>query len=243
MSNLLVTITDSVAKIVLNRPEFGNRIDMAMVKEMTQLINEFSINQDIKLIHLTGQGDIFSQGRQAPKEDPENKPSPKTAIQIRTEVTDPLLGIYAAMKSCQIPLVSSVYGDAFGLACAIAVLCDVTLASDKARFSLPEMRSNLPPTLAISAVMHVVPRKALAHLVYSTEEICAQDAFDYGLVSKIYAKEIFHSRVDEYIKKMVTRDRVALSAVKEYLNLAPGKDYEIAARYASNLLSGVLSSQ
>ena len=112
MSNLLVTITDSVAKIVLNRPKFGNRIDMAMVTEMTQLINEFSINQDIKLIHLTGQGDIFSQGRQAPKEDPENKPSPKTAIQIRTEVTDPLLGVYAAMKSCQIPLVSSVYGDA-----------------------------------------------------------------------------------------------------------------------------------
>jgi enoyl-CoA hydratase/carnithine racemase len=91
--------------------------------------------------------------------------------------------------------------------------------------------------------MHVVPRKALAHLVYSTEEICAQDAFDYGLVSKIYAKEMFHSQVDEYIKKMVTRERIALSAVKEYLNLAPGKDYEIAARYASNLLSGVLASQ
>ena len=75
------------------------------------------------------------------------------------------------------------------------------------------------------------------------EQFDEQEAFDYGLVSKIYAKEIFHSRVDEYIKKMVTRDRVALSAVKEYLNLAPGKDYEIAARYASNLLSGVLASQ
>ena len=44
MSNLLVTITDSVAKIVLNRPKFGNRIDMAMVKEMTQLINENALN-------------------------------------------------------------------------------------------------------------------------------------------------------------------------------------------------------
>jgi hypothetical protein len=79
--------------------------------------------------------------------------------------------------------------------------------------------------------------------VYSTEEISAQEAFDYGLVSKIYSVENFSSQVDGYIANMVTRDRAALSAVKEYLNLAPGKDYEIAARYASNLLAGVLASQ
>ena len=134
-------------------------------------------------------------------------------------------------------------GSAFGLGCAISVLCDVTIASTKARFSLPEMKSNLPPTLAISAVMHAIPRKALAHLVYSTDEISAQEAFDYGLVSKVYSVENFTAQVDEYIAKMVTRDRAALSAVKEYLNLAPGKDFEIASRYASNLLAGVLASQ
>jgi len=243
VSNLLVSVENSVAKIVLNRPEFGNRIEMSMVKEMTQLINEYSHDASIKVIHLTGQGEDFSQGRQVPKIDPANKPPTKPATQIRAEVTDPILAIYTAMKSCQIPLVSSVMGSAFGLGCAISVLCDITIASSKARFSLPELKSNLPPTLAISAVMHVVSRKALTHLVYSTEEISAQEAFDYGLVSKIYSVENFSSQVDGYIANMVTRDRAALSAVKEYLNLAPGKDYEIAARYASNLLAGVLASQ
>ncbi len=243
MSNLIVNVEKSVAKIVLNRPEFGNRIEMSMVKEMTQLINGFSVDENVKVIYLTGQGEDFSQGRQVTKVDPANKPPAKPATQIRTEVTDPILAIYAAMKSCQIPLVSSVMGSAFGLGCAISVLCDVTIASTKARFSLPEMKSNLPPTLAISAVMHAIPRKALAHLVYSTDEISAQEAFDYGLVSKVYSVENFTAQVDEYIAKMVTRDRAALSAVKEYLNLAPGKDFEIASRYASNLLAGVLASQ
>jgi enoyl-CoA hydratase/carnithine racemase len=243
VSNLIVSVDKSVAKIVLNRPEFGNRIEMSMVKEMTQLINGFSIDENVRVIHLTGQGDDFSQGRQVPKVDPANKPPTKPATQIRAEVTDPILAIYAAMKSCQIPLVSSVMGSAFGLGCAISVLCDVTIASTKARFSLPEMKSNLPPTLAISAVMHAIPRKALAHLVYSTDEISSQEAFEYGLVSKIYSVENFAAQVDEYIAKMVIRDRASLSAVKEYLNLAPGKDFEIAARYASNLLAGVLASQ
>ena len=243
MSNLIVDVENSIARIVINRPESGNRLEMSMVKEMTQLINDFSFNMDIKVIHLTGQGDDFSQGRQLHKPEPSNIPLKKSANQIRAEVTDPLLAVYAAMKSCQIPLVSSVFGNAFGLGCAIATLCDITLASSKARFSLPEMKSNLPPTLAISAVMHVVPRKALAHLVYSTDEIDAQQAFEYGFVSKILPIENFSELVNDYIAKLVTRDRAALSAVKEYLNLAPGKDFDIAARYASNLLSGVLASQ
>ena len=243
MSNLIVNVENSIARIVINRPESGNRLEMSMVKEMTQLINDFSFNMDIKVIHLTGQGDDFSQGRQLHKPEPSNIPLKKSANQIRAEVTDPLLAVYAAMKSCQIPLVSSVFGNAFGLGCAIATLCDITLASSKARFSLPEMKSNLPPTLAISAVMHVVPRKALAHLVYSTDEIDAQQAFEYGFVSKILPIENFSELVNDYIAKLVTRDRAALSAVKEYLNLAPGKDFDIAARYASNLLSGVLASQ
>jgi enoyl-CoA hydratase/carnithine racemase len=243
VSNLIVDVENSIARIVINRPESGNRLEMSMVKEMTQLINDFSFNMDIKVIHLTGQGDDFSQGRQLHKPEPSNIPLKKSANQIRAEVTDPLLAVYAAMKSCQIPLVSSVFGNAFGLGCAIATLCDITLASSKARFSLPEMKSNLPPTLAISAVMHVVPRKALAHLVYSTDEIDAQQAFEYGFVSKILPIENFSELVNDYIAKLVTRDRAALSAVKEYLNLAPGKDFDIAARYASNLLSGVLASQ
>jgi hypothetical protein len=62
-------------------------------------------------------------------------------------------------------------------------------------------------------------------------------------VSKILSTDHFSEQVNDYIAKLVTRDRAALSAVKEYLNLAPGKDFEIAARYASNLLSGVLASQ
>jgi enoyl-CoA hydratase len=243
VSNLLVSVKDTLATIVINRPEFGNRIEMSMVKEMTKLIQEFSQEESIKLIHLTGQGGDFSQGRQLPPVNPDVQSSPKSAVQIRHEVTDPILEIYAAMKSCAIPLVSSINGRAYGLGCAISCLCDITLASEQSRFSLPEMKSNLPPTLAISAVMHAVPRKALAHLVYSTEEISAREAFEYGLVSKIFSVENFDLQVNDYIENLMIRDRAALSAVKEYLNLAPGKDYEIAARYASNLLSGVLASQ
>ena len=243
MSNLLVSVKDSVATIVINRPEFGNKIEMSMVKEMTKLIHEFGQDESIKIIHLTGQGGDFSQGRQLPPVNPDAPATPKSAIQIRNEVTDPILEIYAVMKSCAIPLISSINGKAFGLGCAISCLCDMTLVSERSRFSLPEMKSNLPPTLAISAVMHAVPRKALAHLVYSTEEISAQEAFEYGLVSKVFTVDNFEAQVDAYIQNLIIRDRAALSAVKEYLNLAPGKDYEIAARYASNLLSGVLASQ
>jgi len=47
VNNLIVSVENSVAHIVINRPEFGNRLEMSMVKEMTQLINDFSFNMDI----------------------------------------------------------------------------------------------------------------------------------------------------------------------------------------------------
>lgn len=241
MSHLIVSVADAVAKISINNPEHGNRIDMAMIRELTQLFHTFSQDQSVKVIHLTGHGADFSNGRLVPPANPDAPP--KTALEVREQVTDPILGLYTAIRNAQIPVVASIPGAAHGLGCGLAVLCDITLASSAAKLSLPEMRTNLPPTLAISAVMHAVSFKALSHLIYTTDEIDAQTAYDMGMLSQVLPAETFEQDVAAYLAKLTSRRRAALSAVKEYLNLGPRLDNETAARYASNLLSTVLSSK
>jgi enoyl-CoA hydratase len=243
MDKFSVAASGPVGRITLTSPATGNKLDIATIKALTEAFTTLGNTPQVKLIHLCAEGKDFCLGRQLPAVEPGVIPSRKSAVEIRQQLTDPILALYAAIRQAPVPVVASVSGGATGLGCALAVICDVTIASDSARFALPELRADLPPTLAISAVMHAVPMKALAHLVYSTQEIGAAEALRLGLLSLTFPESEFAAAVEAYLENMGTRSRVSLAAVKEYLNLAPGQDALSASRYGANLLAGVLASQ
>ena len=140
------------------------------------------------------------------------------------------------------PVVCAVQGAAYGFGCAMATAADITIAAEGATFKLPEMTHNLPPTLAISALMPKVPRKAIAWLVYTLAEIDARTALSLGIVSAVVPKGELDSAVDNTIKSMTSRSPAALVAVKDYLRSAPMMEPRGAAAYGVALLSGVLTS-
>ncbi len=104
---------------------------------------------------------------------------------MRRNVTEPILNVYDEIAAAPQPVVCAVQGLAHGFGCAIATACDISIAADGARFKLPEMEKDLPPTLAISAMMARVPRKALTFMVYSMTEIDAHTALQLGIVSAV----------------------------------------------------------
>ena len=135
-----------------------------------------------------------------------------------------------------------VQGAAYGFGCAIASVCDITIAHDTARFKLPEMAINLPPTLAMSAVLPRVPRKALAWMVYAMDELDARAAHAIGIVSKVARPAQVESEVAKLLATMMARTPEALVAVKDFLRSAPHMEPRGMADYGANLLASVLSS-
>ena len=99
--------------------------------------------------------------------------------------SDVVFDAYGAMRNCPVPIIAVVQGGAHGFGCAIAAACDVTLASDKATFSVPEMAHQIMPTMVMSSFVDRVPRKAMAYLVYSMFEVSAERALSYGIVSDV----------------------------------------------------------
>ena len=83
------------------------------------------------------------------------------------------------------PVIGVVRGGALGFGCAIAAVCDITLAADTAQFQVPEMLHNIMPTMVMSALVDRVPRKAMSYFVYSTAMISAARAREAGLVSEV----------------------------------------------------------
>ncbi len=228
----------NVATVTLARPELGNKLTTEDIRALGQAILSAGSDPDVKAVLVKAQGDQFCMGR-----DPGSAASgPKSALQTRTSVTEPILGLYADLRATPVPVIAVVQGEARGFGCAFVGQCDLAIAADSATFSLPEMDTNLPPTLAISAVLGKVPPKRLMHLVYTREKILAKEALEIGLLSEMVPASELDAATAKTVSRIADRSRPALEAVKEYMGIAPHLDPAAASRYASALLSVVLSS-
>jgi enoyl-CoA hydratase/carnithine racemase len=225
----------AVVTITLDRASEGNLLPVDGVRELAAAFRAASAT-DAKVIVLRGNGTDFCRSRGGG-----GSPSP-TAMKVRANVCEPILDAYEAMSSAHQPIVGVVQGAAHGFGCAIASVCDITIAHDTARFKLPEMEKDLPPTLAMSAVGPRVPLKVIAWMVYAMDELDAASARQVGILSNVAPSAQVEGEVAKLLATMTARSPEALVAVKDFLRSAPHMEPRGMADYGANLLAAVLSS-
>jgi enoyl-CoA hydratase len=227
-----------VATVWLTRGAAGNKLSASEIPELGVAIREAGSRKEFKLVLVRGEGPNFCQGRLP---DPPGT-APKTALEIRERVTEVILGAYDDIRLTPVPVIAVVQGEAKGFGCAFVSQCDLAIASDDATFALPELDHHLPPTLAISAMLHKVPPKRILQMVYTRAPIGADEALAFGIVSQLAPRAGLDAAVDKTLSLMLDRNRAALVGVKEYMYGTLHADAHAAARLASNLLAAVLSS-
>jgi enoyl-CoA hydratase/carnithine racemase len=237
MTDVIKTTRDgAIATITIDRVAEGNMLTIAMQQEFTAALRA-AATSDAKAIVMRSNGPDFCRGR-----DSRGNPPTPTMMAMRANVLEPILDTYDAVASIPQPIVALVQGAAHGFGCALAAACDLTIAADNARFRLPEMEHDLPPTLAMSAMMVRVPRKALTWMVYSMEELDTAAALQFGIVSAVVPLAGLDAARDRLLATLTARSIAALVAVKDYMRAAPMMEPRGARDYAGNLLAGVLSS-
>lgn len=224
-----------VRRILIDRAERDNMLSLPMIDVLAAAVR--AAPADIKVIHLSGAGNNFCLGR-----DPQGSPSTANALAIRQTLIEPILRLYDAVKDCPVPIVCSVQGFARGLGAALACACDLTIAAQGARFCLPEMEKNLPPTLAMSALRTFASPKILSYLVYSMDDLDAVMARNLGLVGQVVGDVSLSAETERVIATMKARSREALVAVKEYQRASEQMGSRAARDMAANLLANVLAS-
>jgi enoyl-CoA hydratase/carnithine racemase len=235
--DFLVKHEGHVACIDLNRPHEGNTLTRAMMTRLAQCITQLSADPSTHVVVIEARGDLFCGGRDGSGENRVGM----SAYDIRHQLMGAVLGVYKAIAQSPVPVIAMVQGDAVGFGAAMAVACDVTLASSRARFSFPEIEHNIPPTMAICAAMGKVPSKALSFLIYSAESVGADQAVNLGLASKILEREHFHQHAHEFAQLMSSRPRVVLETIKLYQSKAAQLSPDMASEYAGTLLALVRS--
>lgn len=224
-----------ITTITLNRPEIGNRVSDPMAGELAAMLDDAA--KESRLVVFNSAGEEFCLGREATGE---RGPLPE-AYEMRGRI-EVIFNVYDAFRRSKVPIIGVVQGKALGFGCALAALCDITIASDKARFQLPETAHRIMPTIAMSALIDRVPRKALMYLVYSTDEIDAQQALTFGLVSRVVPAKDLGAAVERLLGHLGSCPLPTLTAVKEFARSGYGMSVQAATDFAKNLHATINSS-
>jgi enoyl-CoA hydratase len=232
---VLMQKTGEITTITLNRPEAGNRQTDALWAQVTEMLNE--AGRTSRAIIFKGAGADFCLGREAMGQQPT---TPVEAYGVR-ERSETIFNLYGAFRNSPAPIIAAVQGRAVGLGCALAALCDITIAGDRARFQFPETAHRIMPTIAFSALVDRVPRKAATFLIYSAQEIDAQKALSFGLASDVVPANDLESAINRLVDHLTKMPLAAVLAVKEYSRAAFGIGTQAATDFARNLHATVNS--
>jgi enoyl-CoA hydratase/carnithine racemase len=235
-SSVLFETNGGCLDVILNRPDEGNLISNEMGLEIARTLR--AVGPDIKLIRLRGNGENFSRGRQAPKIDR----ATMTALDMRYHVAEVPLELYGAVKEARAPTLAIVQGEALGVGCALAAVCDLTIAAEDAVFQIPELEHNIAPTLVMWAFLNRVPYKTAAYLVFSRERITAQRAEALGLVTKVVPASNLAAEAEALSQSLLSRRAAALQGVKEFLKHSSRMDPASASAYSSALNATLTAS-
>jgi enoyl-CoA hydratase len=223
--------------ITLNRADCGGLVSDPMAVELADMIDAAAAES--KYIVFRSAGADFCLGR-----DPEGREpgKPKDALDSRRR-SEVVFNFYGAFRRSKVPVVCAAQGRSLGFGCAITSVCDITIAGESSTFALPEMGHNIMPTMAMSSLVDRVGRKGALYLTYSTEEIDAQTALAYGLVSRVVPDDRIEAQVELVCAALDKAPLPAVMSVKEYATNALTMSIEQASDFARNMHAAVNTSE
>ncbi|KMV90153.1 hypothetical protein HMPREF9692_02360 [Klebsiella oxytoca 10-5248] len=136
MSELLIARHARVLQLTLNRPQARNALNNALLTQIADVLDAAALDPTVGVCVISGNQRFFAAG--ADLNEMAEKDLPATLDDIRPR-------LWARIDAFNKPLIASVNGYALGAGCELALLCDLIVAGDNARFGLPEITLGIMP--------------------------------------------------------------------------------------------------
>lgn len=193
--------------ITLNRPDTMNAISMELGAEILDALEQARDDPEVKLIVLTGTGRAFCGGA-----------NPRVLHAARSQGQDFQMRwgrLHRTLRDLPKPVIAAVNGAAVGGGLELAALCDIRVASEKARFGGGFIRMGSAPAAGLSYFLpRLVGMASALEIMWTGRLFDAQEALKMGLVSHVVPHEELMTRVWELIMPIVKGPSVAIGLTK-----------------------------
>lgn len=230
---------ESIAYVTLNRPQALNVYNIQMRDDLYEVLGAIKDDPDARVAIFKGAGDkAFCAG--ADLSEFLTAPSPIVARQVRFG-----RDVWGLFLSIPQPLIAAVHGYVLGSGIEIALYCDIRIASEDARFGLPEVGLGIIPAAGGTQTLpRTIGRGRALEMLLTNRWMGAEEALNFGLVNRVVPKEKLLQTAEEMARKIASYNPMAVRNAKQAvvrgmdLPLVEGLDLEKRLSSELRLVAG-----
>jgi len=222
---------NAIASVTINRPEALNVYNIQMRDDLYEVLSALKADDEVRVVIFKGAGEkAFCAG--ADLSEFLTAPAPAEARKVRFE-----RDVWGLFLSIQQPLIAAVHGYVLGSGIEIALCCDIRIASDDARFGLPEVGLGIIPAAGGTQTLpRTIGRARALEMLLTNRWIGAEEAHTIGLVNEVVTREKLLPTAQEMAQTIASYDphavRNAKQAIVRGLELPLSQALELEKRLA-----------
>jgi enoyl-CoA hydratase/carnithine racemase len=223
-----------VLAITLARPDRRNAITVAMYAALADAIEGAVEDANVRVITLRGEGQDFAAGNDLAD-------FLEAAPRLNEEI--PVWRLLRALATCKVPIVAAVHGNCVGIGTTMLLHCDLVIADDSARFSMPFVDLGLVPEAASSLLFpRLAGRRRAARYLLLAEPFGADEAKSIGLVSHCVTQGALDQKLDEVVAALLAKPPEALRQTQRLLRHGAREETLERMKLESSLFAERLTS-
>ncbi|HLF71807.1 MAG TPA: enoyl-CoA hydratase/isomerase family protein [Dehalococcoidia bacterium] len=224
---------DRIAWLTLSRPTVLNALNLQMRDDLWAALDAAEANPEIAVLIFKGAGSSFSAGADITEFG--TAPSIEAARQARLQ-----RDLWGRLATFDKPLIAAVHGYALGAGCELTLLCDFRLASEDARFGLPEVNLGYIPTAGGTQTLpRTIPPGLALDMLLTAQPIDASTALERGLVHWVGPIDSLYTEAEAYARRLLAQPpealRLARRALRETADLPLPQALALEARLRAQL--------
>ena len=211
--NLIVEKKGAVGLVTFNRPKALNALNAALTAELSRALDDLEADPEVAVILLTGSDKAFAAGADIK----EMKEKTFADVYMGEFITRD----WERLSQCRKPTIAAVAGYALGGGCEMALMCDIIIAADSARFGQPEITiGTLPGAGGTQRLARSIGKAKTMDLVLTGRMMDATEAERCGLVARVVPAAELMAEAMKCAEKIAGMSHIAVKLAKEAVNQA-----------------------
>src|SRR3984893_12732012 len=201
-----------VGVVTLNRPKQLNALAGPLLAELIDALERHDADAEIRAIVVTGGPTVFAAGADI------REMADASAVEMLLRNT---IGLWDRARAISKPLIAAVAGYALGGGCELAMLCDIIVAAENARFGQPEINVGLIPGAGgTQRLTRAVGKLVAMDLILTGRMLGAEEALQRGLVARVVPQELVVDAAVRLGKELASKPPISVRLAKEAITRA-----------------------
>ncbi len=227
-----------VARVTLDRPSVRNAFDETMIAELTEMTRELGTDDAIRVVVLTGAGDVFSAGADL------NWMKKVAQYSFEENVTDALTFARMMESLYRMPkaTIARINGACLGGGVGIVSACDVAVAVREAKFALREILLGIAPAAISPYVLRKISESQAHDYFLTGRTFDAERAREIGLINETVEAPLLDAEIDVWTQRFLHAGPKAIAATKALITKVSWSSIEEIQEYTARTIAGLRGS-